>query len=249
MRLKDKKIIVTAAGQGIGHATALAMAKEGATVWATDVNAELLKSFEGISNIKVATLDVLSTEEVNALAHRIGAVDVLFNCAGFVHQGDIMQVSEDDWDFSMNLNVKSMYRTIRAFLPGMLAQGHGSVINMASAASSIKGAPNRVVYSTSKAAVIGLTRALAADYVSRNIRFNSICPGTVESPSLGERIQAVAKQSGKSIEDVREQFVARQPIGRVGKAEEIAHLAVYLASDESAFTTGTAQIIDGGWSL
>jgi 2-keto-3-deoxy-L-fuconate dehydrogenase len=249
MRLKDKKIIVTAAGQGIGHATVLAMAKEGAIVWATDLKVELLKSFEGISNIKTATLDVLSTEEVNAFAHRIGAVDVLFNCAGFVHQGDIMQVSEDDWDFSMNLNVKSMYRTIRAFLPGMLAQGHGSVINMASAASSIKGVPNRVVYSTSKAAVIGLTRALAADYVSRNIRFNSICPGTVESPSLGERIQAVATQSGKSIEDVREQFVARQPIGRVGKAEEIAHLAVYLASDESAFTTGTAQIIDGGWSL
>jgi 2-keto-3-deoxy-L-fuconate dehydrogenase len=249
MRLKDKKIIVTAAGQGIGHATVLAMAKEGAIVWATDLKVELLKSFEGISNIKTATLDVLSTEEVNAFAHRIGAVDVLFNCAGFVHQGDLMQVSEDDWDFSMNLNVKSMYRTIRAFLPGMLAQGHGSVINMASAASSIKGVPNRVVYSTSKAAVIGLTRALAADYVSRNIRFNSICPGTVESPSLGERIQAVATQSGKSIEDVREQFVARQPIGRVGKAEEIAHLAVYLASDESAFTTGTAQIIDGGWSL
>ena len=249
MRLKDKKIIVTAAGQGIGHATVLAMAKEGAIVWATDLKVELLKSFEGISNIKTATLDVLSTEEVNAFAHRIGAVDVLFNCAGFVHQGDIMQVSEDDWDFSMNLNVKSMYRTIRAFLPGMLAQGHGSVINMASAASSIKGVPNRVVYSTSKAAVIGLTRALAADYVSRNIRFNSICPGTVESPSLGECIQAVATQSGKSIEDVREQFVARQPIGRVGKAEEIAHLAVYLASDESAFTTGTAQIIDGGWSL
>ncbi len=249
MRLKDKKIIVTAAGQGIGHATVLAMAKEGATVWATDLNVELLKSFEGISNIKTATLDVLSTEEVNAFALCIGTVDVLFNCAGFVHQGDIMQVTEDDWDFSMNLNVKSMYRTIRAFLPGMLAQGHGSVINMASAASSIKGAPNRVVYSTSKAAVIGLTRALAADYVSRNIRFNSICPGTVESPSLGERIQAVATQSGKSIEDVREQFVARQPIGRVGKAEEIAYLAVYLASDESAFTTGTAQIIDGGWSL
>ena len=249
MRLKDKKIIVTAAGQGIGHATVLAMAKEGATVWATDLNVELLKSFEGISNIKTATLDVLSTEEVNAFALCIGTVDVLFNCAGFVHQGDIMQVTEDDWDFSMNLNVKSMYRTIRAFLPGMLAQGHGSVINMASAASSIKGVPNRVVYSTSKAAVIGLTRALAADYVSRNIRFNSICPGTVESPSLGERIQAVSKQSGKSIEDVREQFVARQPIGRVGKAEEIAYLAVYLASDESAFTTGTAQIIDGGWSL
>jgi len=249
MRLKGKTIIVTAAGQGIGQATVLAMAKEGATVWATDLNADLLKAFAGIPAIKTSTLNVLKTAEVNAFAQKIGAVDVLFNCAGFVHQGDIMHLTEDEWDFSMDLNVKSMYRTIRAFLPGMLAQGQGSVINMASAASSIKGAANRVVYSASKAAVIGLTRALAADYVSRNIRFNSICPGTVESPSLGERIQAVSTQSGKTIQEVRDQFVARQPIGRVGKAEEIAYLAVYLASDESAFTTGTAQIIDGGWSL
>jgi 2-keto-3-deoxy-L-fuconate dehydrogenase len=174
---------------------------------------------------------------------------VLFNCAGFVHQGDILNLSEADWDFSMDLNVKSMYRTIRAFVPGMLAQGHGSVINMASAASNIKGAPNRVIYSASKAAVIGLTRALAADYVARGVRFNAICPGTIESPSLGERIQAVSQQSGKTVDEAREQFVARQPIGRLGKAEEIAYLAIYLASDESAFTTGTSQIIDGGWSL
>jgi 2-keto-3-deoxy-L-fuconate dehydrogenase len=166
-----------------------------------------------------------------------------------VHQGDIMQVSDADWDFSMDLNVKSMYRTIRAFLPGMLEQGKGSVINMASAASNIKGAPNRVIYGASKAAVIGLTRALAADYVARGVRFNAICPGTVESPSLGERIQAVSSQTGKSVAEVRDMFVARQPIGRIGKPEEIAHLAVYLASDESSFTTGTSQIIDGGWSL
>ena len=160
-----------------------------------------------------------------------------------------MQVSDADWDFSMDLNVKSMYRTIRAFLPGMLEQGQGSVINMASAASNIKGAPNRVLYSASKAAVIGLTRALAADYVARGVRFNAICPGTIESPSLGDRIQAVSTQTGKTVTEVRDMFVSRQPIGRIGKAEEIAHLAVYLASDESAFTTGTSQIIDGGWSL
>jgi 2-keto-3-deoxy-L-fuconate dehydrogenase len=166
-----------------------------------------------------------------------------------VHQGDIMQVSDADWDFSMDLNVKSMYRTIRAFLPGMLEQGKGSVINMASAASNIKGAPNRVIYGASKAAVIGLTRALAADYVARGVRFNAICPGTIESPSLGERIQAVSSQTGKSVTEVRDMFVARQPIGRIGKPDEIAYLAVYLASDESAFTTGTSQIIDGGWSL
>jgi 2-keto-3-deoxy-L-fuconate dehydrogenase len=166
-----------------------------------------------------------------------------------VHQGDIMQVSDADWDFSMDLNVKSMYRTIRAFLPGMLEQGKGSVINMASAASNIKGAPNRVIYGASKAAVIGLTRALAADYVARGVRFNAICPGTVESPSLGERIQAVSTQTGKTVAEARDMFVARQPIGRIGKPEEIAYLAVYLASDESSFTTGTSQIIDGGWSL
>jgi 2-keto-3-deoxy-L-fuconate dehydrogenase len=249
MRLQGKKIVVTAAGQGIGRATVLAMAREGATIWATDINPELLKSYAGMPNIHTAVLNVLKTAEVEAFAKQVGNIDVLFNCAGFVHQGDILNLSEADWDFSMDLNVKSMYRTIRAFVPGMLAQGHGSVINMASAASNIKGAPNRVIYSASKAAVIGLTRALAADYVSRGVRFNAICPGTIESPSLGERIQAVSQQSGKTVDEAREQFVARQPIGRLGKAEEIAYLAIYLASDESAFTTGTSQIIDGGWSL
>ncbi len=249
MRLQGKKIVVTAAGQGIGRATVLAMAREGATIWATDINPELLKTYAGMPNIHTAVLNVLKTSEVEAFASQVGNIDVLFNCAGFVHQGDILNLSEADWDFSMDLNVKSMYRTIRAFVPGMLAQGHGSVINMASAASNIKGAPNRVIYSASKAAVIGLTRALAADYVSRGVRFNAICPGTIESPSLGERIQAVSQQTGKTVDEAREQFVARQPIGRLGKAEEIAYLAIYLASDESAFTTGTSQIIDGGWSL
>lgn len=249
MRLKGKTIIITAAGQGIGHASALAMAREGATVWATDVNADLLKTFDGVANIKTTTLNVLQTEEIEALAQKIGTVDVLFNCAGYVHQGDIMQTTDQEWDFSMDLNVKSMYRTIRAFLPGMLKAGKGSVINMASAASSIKGAPNRVVYSASKAAVLGLTRALAADYVARGVRFNAICPGTIESPSLGERIKAVSKDTGKSMDDARQMFVARQPMGRLGTADEIAALAVYLASDESSFTTGTSQIIDGGWTL
>ena len=249
MRLQGKTIVVTAAGQGIGRACTLAMAREGAAVWATDLNPALLAAYAGVPGIRTAELNVLSTEDVNAFAARAGAIDVLLNCAGYVHQGDIMQTSEDDWDFSMDLNVKSMYRTIRAFLPGMLKQGNASVINMASAASSIKGAPNRVIYSASKAAVIGLTRALAADYVARGVRFNSICPGTIESPSLGDRIKAVSQDSGKTIDQARAMFIARQPIGRLGTPEEIAMLAVYLASDESAFTTGTAQIIDGGWSL
>ena len=249
MRLQGKTIVITAAGQGIGRACALAMAREGAAVWATDINPALLAAYEGMPGIRTAELYVLSTADVNAFAARAGAIDVLLNGAGYVHQGDIMQTSEDDWDFSMDLNVKSMYRTIRAFLPGMLSQGNASVVNMASAASSIKGAPNRVIYSASKAAVIGLTRALAADYVARGVRFNAICPGTIESPSLGDRIKAVSQQTGKTIDEARAMFVSRQPMGRLGKAEEIAMLAVYLASDESAFTTGTAQIIDGGWSL
>jgi 2-keto-3-deoxy-L-fuconate dehydrogenase len=249
MRLSGKTIIITAAGQGIGRAAALAMAREAATVWATDVDAELLKYFDGIEHVRTAPLNVLKSDDIQALAQTIGPVDVLFNCAGYVHQGDIMQTDEHDWDFSMDLNVKSMYRTIRAFLPGMLEKGSGSVINMASAASSIKGAPNRVVYSASKAAVLGLTRALAADYVARGIRFNAICPGTVESPSLGQRIEAVSQETGKSIDEARHMFVSRQPMGRLGTADEIAALAVYLASDESSFTTGTSQIIDGGWSL
>jgi len=249
MRLSDKTIVITAAGQGIGHASALAMAREGATVWATDLNSELLKSFDDQPNIRTAKLDVLKTEDINAFAQTVGPIDVLFNAAGYVHQGGIFQTSDDEWDFSMDLNVKSMYRTIRAFLPAMLGQGHGSVINMGSAASSIKGAPSRVVYSASKAAVLGLTRALAADYVDQGIRFNAICPGTIESPSLQERIQAVSLSTGQSIEAVRQMFVARQPMGRLGTANEIAALAIYLASDESSFTTGTSQIIDGGWSL
>jgi 2-keto-3-deoxy-L-fuconate dehydrogenase len=249
MRLAGKKILITAAGQGIGRASAQAMAKEGATVWATDINTELLKELASLPGIKAAALDVLNTEAVNAFAQQIGPVDVLFNCAGYVHQGDILQTTDEQWDFSMDLNVKSMYRTIRAFLPGMLKQGHGSVINMASAASSIKGAPNRVVYSASKAAVLGLTRSLAADYVAKGIRFNAICPGTVESPSLGQRIEAVSKETGKTIDAARDMFVSRQPMGRLGTADEIAALAVYLASDESSFTTGTSQIIDGGWTL
>jgi len=249
MRLSDKTIVITAAGQGIARACALAMAREGATVWATDLNPELLESFDDQPNIRTAKLDVLKTEDIDAFAHNVGSIDVLFNAAGYVHQGDILQTSGDEWDFSMDLNVKSMYRTIRAFLPAMLGQGHGSVINMASAASSIKGAPNRVVYSASKAAVLGLTRALAADYVNQGIRFNAICPGTIETPSLEERIQAVSESTGQSIEEVRAMFVARQPMGRLGTANEIAALAIYLASDESSFTTGTSQIIDGGWSL
>lgn len=249
MRLQGKKILITAAGQGIGQASVLAMAREGAQVWATDIKPELLKQYEGVANIQTAVLSVLDSDQVNAFAKKIGDIDVLFNCAGYVHQGGILETTDEEWDFSMDINVKGMYRTIKAFLPGMLARQKGSIINMASAASSIKGAPNRVVYSASKAAVLGLTRSLAADYVAKGIRVNAICPGTIESPSLGERIEAVSAQTGKSIAEVRDMFVGRQPMGRLGTAAEIAALAVYLASDESSFTTGTAQIIDGGWTL
>lgn len=249
MRLQTKTVLITAAGQGIGRATALAMANEGAQVWATDINESGLADLDQMPNIRTKRLDVTDTRAVHDLAGELGAIDVLFNCAGYVHQGDIFQTSEHDWDFSMDLNVKSMYRTISAFLPGMLRNGQGSVINMSSAASSIKGAPNRVVYSASKAAVLGLTRALAADYVSQGIRFNAICPGTIQSPSLNDRIQAVASQTGQTLDAVRATFIARQPMGRLGTTEEIAQLAIYLASDESRFVTGTSQIIDGGWSL
>jgi 2-keto-3-deoxy-L-fuconate dehydrogenase len=249
MRLQGKKILVTAAGQGIGQASVLAMAREGALVWATDIKSELLKQYEGVANIQTAVLSVLDSAQVEMFAKKIGDIDVLFNCAGYVHQGGILETTEEEWDFSMDINVKGMYRTIKAFLPGMLSRQKGSIINMASAASSIKGAPNRVVYSASKAAVLGLTRSLAADYVAKGVRVNAICPGTIESPSLGERIQAVSRETGKSIDEVREMFVGRQPMGRLGTAGEIAALAVYLASDESSFTTGTAQIIDGGWTL
>jgi 2-dehydro-3-deoxy-L-fuconate 4-dehydrogenase len=244
-RLAGKIALVTAAGQGIGRATALAFADEGAVVWATDINEEALKGLgKNHPNIQTRKLDVLQSKDVLNLAAEIGTIDVLFNCAGYVHHGSILECEEKDWDFSFDLNVKSMYRTCRAFLPGMLKAGKGSIINMSSAASSIKGAPNRFVYGATKAAVIGLTKSIAADFIRRGIRCNAICPGTVQSPSLDERIAAQG-----DVEKVRAEFVARQPMGRLGRPEEIAALAAYLASDESSFTTGQAHCIDGGFSL
>jgi 2-keto-3-deoxy-L-fuconate dehydrogenase len=247
-RLQGKTALITAAGQGIGRATVEAYVREGARVIAADINAELLAALARDTGCETRRLDVTDAAAVRAAVGAIGPVQVLFNGAGFVHAGTILECEESDWDFSFDLNVRSMYRLIRGVLPGMLAQGGGSIINMASVAGSLKGAPNRFVYGTTKAAVIGLTKAVAADFVSRGIRCNAICPGTVESPSLRERIDAQAKASGQSLAQVEAAFVARQPIGRVGRAEEIAALAVYLGSDESSFTTGTAQVIDGGWS-
>jgi 2-keto-3-deoxy-L-fuconate dehydrogenase len=243
-RLAGKKVLITAAAQGIGLATAERFAAEGAHVVATDIRIESLagKSFE------VRKLDVRDSAAVNILAQELGALDALFNCAGFVHAGSILETTEADWDVAFDLNAKAMYRTVRAFLPAMLEKGCGSVINMSSAASSVKGVPNRFVYGASKAAVIGLTKAVAADFVTRGIRCNAICPGTVDSPSLQQRIVEQAKQQGKSVEQVHAAFVARQPMGRVGKPEEVAALALYLASDESSFTTGQIHLIDGGWS-
>ena len=252
-RLSGKKALVTAAGQGIGRAVAEAFVREGAQVIATDINLEALAELGRISGIQARALDVTDAAAITALAAELGAVQVLFNGAGFVHAGSVLDCSEADWDFAFNLNVRSMYRLIRALLPAMLAhheagKGGASIINVASAASSIKGVPNRFVYATSKAAVIGLTKAVAADFITRGIRCNAICPGTVESPSLRQRIEAQSKASGQSIAQVEAAFVARQPMGRLGTPSEIAALAVYLGSDESAFTTGTNQIIDGGWS-
>jgi 2-keto-3-deoxy-L-fuconate dehydrogenase len=245
-RLSGKTAFVTAAAQGIGRATAMAFAREGARVVATDINAQALADLTGCTALK---LDVLDPAAIAAAARAHGPVDVLFNCAGYVHAGSVLECSEDDWAFAFDLNVRSMYRTIKALLPGMLQRGNGSIINMASAASSIKGVPNRFVYATTKAAVIGLTKSVAADFVGKGVRCNAICPGTVESPSLRERIDAQAQAGGKTAAEVEAMFVSRQPMGRLGRAEEIAALAVYLASDESAFTTGTTQVIDGGWSL
>ncbi|GAB1575850.1 SDR family oxidoreductase [Bordetella petrii] len=236
---------MTAAGQGIGRATALAFAREGARVVATDLNPQSLHDLAGCAT---QVLDVTDAQAVARAAAEAGPVDVLFNGAGFVHAGTILDCDEAAWDFSFDLNVRAMYRLIRAFLPGMVARGGGSIVNMASVASSVKGAPNRFVYGTTKAAVIGLTKSVAADFVGQGVRCNAICPGTVESPSLRQRIAAQARASGQSDAAVEAAFVARQPMGRIGRAEEIAALAVYLASDESAFTTGTAQVIDGGWS-
>jgi 2-keto-3-deoxy-L-fuconate dehydrogenase len=243
--LAGKTALITAAGQGIGRATAMMFAAAGATVWATDINEAALGSLaQENPAIRTRVLDVRSAANVERLAEEIGTLDVLFNCAGYVHHGSILGCSEKDWEFSFDLNVTSMYRTCRAFLPRMAAAGKGSIVNMSSVASSIKGAPNRFVYGTTKAAVIGLTKSIAADFVAKNIRCNAICPGTVETPSLEERIAAQG-----DVEKVRAAFVARQPMGRLGTAEEIAAAALYLASDESAFLTGQALVIDGGWSI
>jgi 2-keto-3-deoxy-L-fuconate dehydrogenase len=247
-RLAGKTTLLTAAGQGIGHATALAFLREGARVIATDINQDLLDQLATQTGCEVARLDVCDSDAIQALAQRVGPVDVLFNAAGHVASGSILDCDDAAFDFSMNLNVRAMVRMTRAFLPDMLARGSGSIINVSSVASSIKGAPNRFIYGTTKAAVIGMTKAIAADFVAQGVRCNAICPGTVESPSLRARIAAQAEASGQTLQQVEATFVARQPIGRLGRTDEIAALAVYLASDESAFTTGTAQIIDGGWS-
>jgi 2-keto-3-deoxy-L-fuconate dehydrogenase len=250
-RLLGKTAFITAAGQGIGRATALAFVQHGARVVATDINAETLASLQaecGSALLTTQRLDVTDAAAVLAAAAAHPSVDVLFNGAGFVHAGSVLDCSEDEWDFAFALNVRSQFRLIKAFLPAMLAGGAGSIINVASVAGSIKGAPNRFVYGTTKAALIGLTKSVAADFITRGIRCNAICPGTVESPSLHERIDAQAHSSGQTQAQVQAAFVARQPMGRLGTVQEIAMLAVYLASDESSFTTGTAQIIDGGWS-
>ena len=245
-RLAGKTAFVTAAGQGIGRAIAEAFAREGARVIATDLNEALLASLASPS-IGTRRLDVLDAAAIAAAASEVGPVNVLVNAAGYVHAGSVLECSEEDWDFAFDLNVRSQFRTIKAFVPGML-QGGGSIINVASVAGSIKGAPNRFVYGSTKAAVIGLTKAVAADFITRGIRCNAICPGTVESPSLRDRIAAQARASGQTLAQVEAAFIARQPMGRLGRVEEIAALAVYLASDESSFTTGTTQVIDGGWS-
>lgn len=244
-RLVGKVALVTAAGNGIGRATALRFQQEGARVIATDINESAL---QGLPGCQVLRLDVTDSDAINVLVGEIGGIDVLFNCAGFVDSGSILECSRKAWNFSFELNVSSMYEMCKAVLPGMLEQGRGSIINMSSVASSVKGVPNRFAYGATKAAVIGLTKAIAADFVGSGVRCNAICPGTVDSPSLEERIKAQAKEQNLSADQVRDAFVARQPMGRIGSPTEIAALATYLASDEAAFTTGTAQVIDGGWS-
>ena len=243
-RLAGKTILLTAAAQGIGRASALAFASEGARITATDVNEEKLAELTGVPGIDTRRLDVTDPANIEAAAREVGPPDVLFNCAGYVHHGSALSTGEDEWRFSMTINVDSMYRMIRAFLPGMIDRGGGSIINMSSVASSIKGIANRFVYGTTKAAVVGLTKSVAADYIRDGIRCNCICPGTVETPSLGDRIAAFDDPV-----QARKDFVARQPLGRLGTAEEIASIAVWLASDESTYATGTAFVVDGGVSL
>ena len=253
-RLQGKTAFITAAGQGIGRAIAEAFVREGAQVIASDINAALLHALAEATGCRARVLDVTKPEAISATAAEVGPVNVLVNAAGFVHAGTVLDCTEAEWEFGFNLNVRSQYRLIRAFLPGMLAAvdgtggSGGSIINVASVAGSLKGAPNRFLYGATKAAVIGLTKSVAADFITQGVRCNAICPGTVESPSLRERIAAQAQASGQTLAQVEAAFVARQPMGRLGRTSEIAALAVYLASDESGFTTGTANVIDGGWS-
>lgn len=248
MRLKGKTALVTAAGQGIGRAAALALAAEGAQVWATDVNPRLLQGYEGVANVRTAALDVLDKEAIGRLIAELPPLDVLFNCAGFVHNGTIQQATDDEWEFAFNLNARAQFWTIQAVLPRMLEKtaqgGRASIINMASVCSSIKGLPSRFIYGASKAAVIGLTKSVAADFVGQGIRCNAICPGTVDTPSLQERINAYEDPV-----QARQNFVARQPMGRLAQAQEIAPLVVFLASDESVFVTGQAYAVDGGITI
>ncbi len=245
--LSGKVAFVTAAGQGIGRASALALAAAGARVVATDVNSAKLAGLES-EQIRTAALDVLDAAAIGKAATEAGPVDILFNCAGFVHQGTLLEATDADWSFAFELNCRSMFRTMQAFLPGMLARGGGVILNMASVASSVKGVPNRFIYSASKAAVVGMTRSVATDFVTQGIRCNCLCPGTVETPSLGERIGANAAAAG-SVEAARAAFVARQPMGRLGTPEEIAALVVYLSGDDAQFITGQAIVIDGGLTL
>jgi 2-keto-3-deoxy-L-fuconate dehydrogenase len=249
MRLQGKRAFVTAAAQGSGRAAALAFAREGAQVVASDIDADGLATLrdESRGSIETQRLDVTDATSILRFAESAGAFTVIFNCAGFVHSGTLLECSERDWEFAWQLNVSSMYRVTRALLPGMIAAGGGSIINMSSAASSIRGVPNRFVYGTTKAAVLGLTKSIAADFVGQRVRCNAICPGTVATPSLEARIAAQARAQNVPVDEVRKAFIARQPMGRLGHVDEIAALAVYLASDESAFTTGTLQLIDGGW--
>ena len=245
MNLANKRVLITAAANGIGRASVLALRDAGATVIATDLNVDALHDIPGIQAL---SLDVTQPPAIDAIRQQVGTLDVLFNCAGYVHSGALLECDDSAWQFSFDLNVTAMYRMIRAFLPGMLENGGGSIINMASVASSVKGVPNRFAYTASKAAVIGLTKSVATDYISQGIRCNAICPGTVDSPSLRQRIAEQAREQGRSEAEVYQAFVARQPMGRIGSAEEIAQLVVYLASDASSYTTGTTQIIDGGMS-